>query len=169
MTSETLITDVVVRRELRSGDPERIVELHDRVYRAEYGLDGRFAPSVARSLQAALVRGWPSSGGAVWVADRGGELCGSLGLTDEGSALGRVRWFVFAPELRGRGLGRSLVAELLAQARAAGLQRLELETFSDLTAAARLYLEAGFRLESQRETDQWGPPIIYQRYALELR
>jgi ribosomal protein S18 acetylase RimI-like enzyme len=168
MTSEALITDAVVHRELRPGDPEAIVALHDRVYGAEYGLDERFGLSVARSLEAALARGWPT-GGAVWLVDRGGELCGSLGLTDEGSGLGRVRWFVLGPELRGRGLGRSLVAELLAEARASGLQRLELETFSALTTAAHLYREAGFRVESLRETDQWGPPIIYQRYALELR
>ncbi|MGB0097707.1 MAG: hypothetical protein WBP81_34870 [Solirubrobacteraceae bacterium] len=49
------------------------------------------------------------------------------------------------------------------------MRRLELETFSALTAAAYLYREAGFRIESLRQTDRWGTPIILQRYELELR
>ena len=31
------LSDVVVRRELAPGDVDAIVDLHDRVYRAEYG------------------------------------------------------------------------------------------------------------------------------------
>lgn len=76
---------------------------------------------------------------------------------------------MLAPALRGRGLGRRLVAELLSEARAAGLQKLGLETFSALTSASRIYRDAGFRLVSERETDVWGPPILYQGYERELR
>ena len=72
------------------------------------------------------------------------------------------------PELRGRGLGRSLIAELIAEARTAGLHRLELVTFSALTTAARIYRDAGFELRSSEETDMWGPEIVIQRYELAL-
>jgi GNAT superfamily N-acetyltransferase len=169
VTPEALITEIGVRRELRRGDAEAIRALHERVYGAEYGLDERFWSAVASGLQVAIGRGWPQRGGAAWLLHRDGGLCGSLGLTDEGSGVGRVRWFVLAPEIRGRGLGRSLLGELLAAARAAGMHRLELETFSALTVAARLYREAGFRLVWERETDMWGPRIAYQCYRLSLR
>ena len=112
--------------------------------------------------------GWPDTSGAVWLIDRGSRLGGSLALTDEGEGLGRVRWFVLAPELRGHGLSRGLVHRLLSEARAARLARLELETFSALTVAARIYRAAGFELRWQRETDQWGPGIQMQGYALRL-
>jgi ribosomal protein S18 acetylase RimI-like enzyme len=167
--SRSAMPDVVIRRELRDGDAEAIADLHQRLYQAEHGMDERFGASVARSLVGAVERGWPRTGGAVWLVERQGELAGSLVLTDEGSGDGRVRCFLLAPELRGLGLGRSLLANLLAEARAAGMRTLALETFSDLTAAARLYREAGFTITWERETDQWGPPIRYQRYELELR
>jgi ribosomal protein S18 acetylase RimI-like enzyme len=160
---------VETRRELRDGDLEAITALHQRVYEAEYGVDERFGASVLRSLQDAVARGWPRSGGGVWLVERDGDLAGSLVLTDEGSAHGRVRCFLLAPELRGAGLGRRLLGQLLAEARAAGLQTLELETFSELAAAARLYRDAGFSISWERETDHWGPPIRYQHYELELR
>jgi GNAT superfamily N-acetyltransferase len=159
---------IVIRTALSAGDVDAIVALQDRVYGAEYGLGRRFAASVSWSIEAAVASGWPDTGGAVWLIDRGSELGGSLALTDEGDGLGRVRWFVLDPELRGQGLGRRLVDRLLSEARAAQLAKLELDTFSALTAAAQIYRQAGFTLRWQRETDQWGPRIQMQGYGLTL-
>jgi GNAT superfamily N-acetyltransferase len=168
MTPAPAHEQIVVRRELRHGDELAIGDLHERVYPAEFGMNASFCESVRRNIEAARERGWPNVREAVWLIDDERELAGSLGLTSDSDEVGRVRWFVLAPELRGRGLGRSLVAELIAEARANGYTRLELDTFSDLTSAARIYRDAGFRLLSSRERDDWGPPIVYQSYVLEL-
>jgi GNAT superfamily N-acetyltransferase len=159
---------VVVRRELGRGDAEAIAAIHARVYEPEFGMNHNFCESVRSSVNASIANGWPEAGGAVWLIDGESGLAGSLALTDEGDGLGRVRWFVLAPELRGRGLGRRLVQELIAEARAAGLTRLELETFNALAVAAHIYRTAGFRLIWARERADWGRPITYQRYELEL-
>jgi GNAT superfamily N-acetyltransferase len=158
----------MIRRTLSDGDARGIAELHRRVYMPEYGMNDEFVARVAAGVDAAVGAGWPEAGGGVWLIDRGGELSGCLALTDEGDGLGRLRWFVLEAELRGRGLGRSLVEELLATARAQGFARLELETFSALTSAARIYRDAGFQLSWEQERFDWGPPILYQHYALEL-
>jgi GNAT superfamily N-acetyltransferase len=168
MRAEARMTVRAVRSELRAGDSGAIVALHDRVYRAEFGFDGRFAASVATSIEVALASGWPERGGGVWLVDSGDELGGALALTDEGGGVGRVRWFVLERELRGQGLGRSMLASLLDHARASGMTMLQLETFSALSTAAHLYREAGFRLRWERPTDKWGPPIVYQGYELQL-
>ena len=169
MVSPQPSDDLVVRTEFADRDGDAIVALHDRVYSTEFGFDARFAGSVAWSIEAARAGGWPDTAGGVWLVDRGGQLAGSLALTTDGDGVGRVRWFVLAPAARGHGLGHQLLGELLSRARTAGLRRLELETFSALTVAARLYLRAGFTVEWERETNQWGPVIVYQGYALSLR
>ena len=161
--------DYVIRRTLRPGDAGRIAELHDRIYSAEYGLDERSRAWVERSIQNAMDGGWPEDAGAVWLVERNDELAGTLALTPEGGNVGAVHWFVLAPELRGRGLGRSLFDELIAQARRSGFEHLVLDTFSALTAAARIYRDAGFAVVSEREGDQWGPPLTMQSYELQLR
>jgi ribosomal protein S18 acetylase RimI-like enzyme len=161
-------SDITVRRHLRDGDADAIAELHRRVYGSEYGLNEQFVDGVRRGLAAAVASGWPQRGGAVWLVDGEEGLRGALGLTDEGDGAGRVRWLVLDPALRGRGLARSLVAELLDEARAAGLHTLTLETYSDLTAAARIYRDAGFRVEWERVHDDWGPTITFQGYRLDL-
>jgi ribosomal protein S18 acetylase RimI-like enzyme len=161
-------SDITVRRHLRDGDADAIAELHRRVYGSEYGLNEQFVDGVRRGLAAAVASGWPQRTGAVWLVDGEEGLRGVLGLTDEGDGAGRVRWLVLDPALRGRGLARSLVAELLVEARAAGLHTLTLETYSDLTAAARIYRDAGFRVEWERVHDDWGPTITFQGYRLDL-
>jgi ribosomal protein S18 acetylase RimI-like enzyme len=162
--------DVVIRRELRPGDDDAIVELHDRIYRAEYGVDARMATRIREGLDEALARGWPhdKSVGEVWLVDLDDRLAGSLALVLESPAVGRVHWFVLDPALRGRGLGRQLVHELVAGARARELEKLRLETFSALKAAAAIYKSVGFHVISEREVDWWGPTIVYQHYELEL-
>jgi ribosomal protein S18 acetylase RimI-like enzyme len=159
---------VSIRRSLRDGDGDAIVALHDRVYRAEYERNDAFVAAVAAAVDRAVVAGWPRAGGAVWLVELEGVVAGSVALTDEGDRVGHVRWVVFAPELRGRGLGRKLVAELIAEARSAGMARLQLDTFSALKAAAHLYRSVGFRVLDERERDDWGPTITYQHYELRL-
>jgi ribosomal protein S18 acetylase RimI-like enzyme len=168
-TAPTRITnEISIRRDLRDGDADAIAELHRRVYASEYGLNERFVESVRRGVEAAARSGWPQRSGAVWLVDGDAALLGALGLTVEGGGLGKVRWFVLDPTLRGRGLGRKLIAELLDTARAAGLQTLVLETFSDLTAAAHIYRAAGFRVTWERPLEEWGPPVRFQQYELAL-
>jgi ribosomal protein S18 acetylase RimI-like enzyme len=161
-------TGISIRRELRDGDADAIAELHRRVYASEYGLNDQFVDGVRRGLQAAVASGWPHDSGAVWLVDGDGSLLGALGLTDEGEGAGRVRWLVLEPSLRGRGLGRSLVTELIEEAKRTGLHKLTLETYSDLTAAAQIYRDAGFRVQWERVHSDWGPQITFQGYALDL-
>ena len=161
-------TDFELRRELRDGDAEAIVELHERVYRPEYGMDERFVDGVRGAVERAVERGWPAGGGA-WLVDGPDGLEGCVALTDEGGRLGRLRWVVLAPEARGAGLGKRMITGAVAEARRLGFERLELDTFGALTTAAAIYRSLGFRLVSAEETEMWGPRIAYQRYVLDLQ
>lgn len=163
------ITQPTIRREYEDGDAEAIADLHRRVYGAEYGTNETFVAGVAGTIVRAVDGGWPSSGGGVWLVHRDERLCGSLALTPEGDGCGQVRWFVFEPSLRGSGLGRKLAAELMELARAQGMTRLELDTFSDLKAAAHIYRSHGFTVVAERSRDDWGTPMTYQHYVADLR
>ena len=61
-------TDFKLRRELRDGDPEAIVEIHERVYRPEHGMEDSFVDGVRSTVESAVERGWPEGGGA-WLVD----------------------------------------------------------------------------------------------------
>ena len=57
---------------------------------------------------------------------------------------------------------------MLDAARGAGYERLQLFTFSDLSAAGSLYLSVGFVIVSTEDTVRWGRAMEWQRYELEL-
>ena len=159
---------IAIRAGLRPGDIGAIVRMHGEVYAREYGLDATFEASVAETLGTLVRRGWPGEGEGIWVAEVDGQRVGAVILSDEGDGLSRLRMFVLRPEHRGAGAGRRLLDELLATARAAGYERMELDTFSELRAAAHLYRRAGFTRVSARRRLMWGREIEFERYELEL-
>ena len=154
-----------IRRELRPGDLGAIVAHHGRTYGPEYGVDPTFEAHVAASVAEAGKRGFPRDREGIWIVEADGRHAGSIGLTDEGDGVGMVRWVVLDRELRGQGLGRRLVGEVVAEADRQGYELLRLETFSDLRAAAHLYREHGFEVVSADTGPRWGrAEITYQRY-----
>ena len=158
-----------IRTELRPGDLGEIVAHHGRLYAEEYGVDSTFEAFVASAVARAGIRGFPSDREEIRIVELGGEHAGSIGLTDEGDESAAIRWFVLDREIRGRGLGRRLVREMLTRAGELGYRRVWLETFSDLRAAAHLYREHGFEVTSADTAPRWGrDAITYQRYELEL-
>jgi ribosomal protein S18 acetylase RimI-like enzyme len=159
-----------IRRQLRPGDLGAIVAHHGRMYLAQYGLDSTFEGHVAASVAGAGKRPFPRENEGIWIVERGGEHAGSIGLTDEGDGRAMLRWVVLDPDLRGRGLGRRLVAEVVAFAEAAGYERIALETFSDLTTAARIYRANGFELQWEETGPRWGrETVTYQGYELSFQ
>jgi ribosomal protein S18 acetylase RimI-like enzyme len=78
-----------------------------------------------------------------------------------------IRALAVVPEARGTGLGRTLLAAVVARAAAAGVQRLMLLTQPDMTAAHHLYETAGFTRVPERD---WTPEpgVRLLAYALDL-
>jgi GNAT superfamily N-acetyltransferase len=160
----------IIRRQLRDGDPEAIVAHHGELYSREYGVDRSFRDDVGASVASALERGWPGPGEGIWIVEADGEHAGSLALTDEDHGAAALRWVVLDPGLRGRGLGRRMVAEAVAEAEATGYATLGLMTFSELTTAARIYRSHGFELRSAETGPRWGrEELTYQRYELSFQ
>lgn len=79
----------------------------------------------------------------------GGELVGLCHVARvpyaKSAHKGSITHMYVAPEARGRGLGRALLTEAIARARAWGIERLELAVVTDNAAALHLYASLGFR------------------------
>jgi ribosomal protein S18 acetylase RimI-like enzyme len=163
------VSEVTVRDEFRPGDLEAIVAHHRRIYGEEYGVDSRFGDFVAAAVTRAAERGFPTERETIRIVELDGEHAGSIGLSDEGDGEAAIRWVVLSPEVRGDGLGRRLLGEMLAFAEDQGYRRVWLETFSELTVAAQLYRECGFVVTSADTAPRWGrEAITMQRYELGL-
>ncbi len=69
-----------------------------------------------------------------------------------------LRRIAVRPSARGRGLGRDLLAAVIAHARAAGCERVELEVAAGNLAALALYRAAGFVEVGRRAGYYKAPP-----------
>jgi RimJ/RimL family protein N-acetyltransferase len=150
------------------GDIGAVVRMHGLFYARDHGLDPTFEAMVAQRLGELTRRGWPAAGEGLWIAEHEGEPAGSITLADEGGGLARLGHFLLHPDLRGQGLGPRLVNAALERARDGGQRRIELLTFSELTAAARIYRAAGFERESAERRSLWGRELEIETYALRL-
>jgi GNAT superfamily N-acetyltransferase len=156
-----------VRLADRPGDVGEVVALHGRVYGTEYGLDVTMETHVASGL-ASWLDGPHDLPGRLWVGDGEHRIAGCIGATGLSPEVARLRWFVVDPAHRGRGLGRALLREVLGFVHASCYRRVELETFSELTGAARLYRGAGFQRTGVERRPFCGREVEMEWYALDL-
>src|SRR2546423_9617546 len=81
---------------------------------------------------------------ALWVADDGGAVVGSVALRDLGDRRVELKRMYLRPDQRGRGLGKQLLELALDWARANGMRAVRLDTSERMVAARRLYEANGF-------------------------
>lgn len=84
-------------------------------------------------------------GGAFFVVvDGAGLVVGTCGLKPIAEGIVELRKMYLSPAVRGQGLGRRLLEYAIAEAKARGFRRMELETASPLVEAIALYRSRGF-------------------------
>lgn len=162
------LPEITLRHEIRPGDLGRVTTLHGALYADEYGFDVTFEAYVALTL-GEFARAVRPGQDRLWIAERGDEVVGSIGIIGREGNAAQLRWFLVHPSARGRGLGWRLLEESLAFCRAARYESVYLWTVHTLEAAARLYTAAGFRLTEEKDlAPLWGQMLAEQRYDLRL-
>lgn len=110
---------------------------------AEFGF-----PVEASGIDADLAQvpaSYQSIGGVFRVVeDDAGIVVGCGGLYPIDDKAVELRKMYFRPRIRGQGLGRRLLDDLVSEARRRHYDRIELETASNLETAIALYQRAGF-------------------------
>lgn len=159
----------VVLRPHRAGDMGWVVEQHALIYGGEYGW-GAGIEGVTARVCADFLEHLDPARERCWIAERGGERLGCIFLVKEPDTadVARLRLLLLTPEARGLGLGRRLVDECLAFARAAGYREVVLWTHAVLTAARAIYAKAGFQVTETWTHDEFGKTEVSETWRLTL-
>jgi GNAT superfamily N-acetyltransferase len=159
---------VTVRHDLRPGDMGRVIAMHGVLYAQEYRFDHGFEAYVAETV-AEFGRLARPGLDRLWLAERAGQLVGSIAIVGREDGAAQLRWFLVHPDARGAGLGRRLIDEALTFCRTAEYRSVYLWTVNGLTAAARLYVAAGFaKTETKPPAMLWGVELREERYDRDL-
>jgi DNA-binding MarR family transcriptional regulator/GNAT superfamily N-acetyltransferase len=158
----------------RSGDMGMVVALEGAGYVDQFGWDSTFEGLVARIVSDFIDHFNPERE-RCWIAeipDLGrGRHVGHIFLVQhpEQPDTAKLRLLYVDPSARGLGLGQALVDECVRFARESGYRKIVLWTQSILTAAHRLYQNAGFCLVEEQRHHSFGKDLIGQNWELDLR
>jgi DNA-binding MarR family transcriptional regulator/N-acetylglutamate synthase-like GNAT family acetyltransferase len=156
-----------ILREPRPGDMGWVVQSHGSLYASEYGFDSSFEGLVAE-IAAKFLASFDASRERCWIADIDGAQVGSVFLVRDSDGVAKLRLLLVDPAGRGQGLGRRLVGECIAFARACGYRKITLWTQSILLAARKIYQDAGFVLVTSEPHRSFGQSLIGETWELKL-
>jgi DNA-binding MarR family transcriptional regulator/N-acetylglutamate synthase-like GNAT family acetyltransferase len=149
------------------GDLGWIIRRQTQLYASEYGWDGTFEAMLAE-ISAKFIRKFDPKSDNCWIAERNGEIAGSVFLVRAGKTTGQLRMLYVEPSARGLGIGHSLVAACIEDARAKGYRKLMLWTNDILVSARKIYIAAGFRLIREEKHESFGKKLVGQFWSLDL-
>ena len=139
------------------------------LYSEEWGYDERFEALVAR-IASEFVERFDPARERCWIAEKDGERVGSVFLVRKSKRVARLRLLLVEPSARGLGIGRRLVEECIRFARQCRYDRVVLWTQSELTAARRIYQQAGFQLTATERHRSWSrDDLVAESWELKLR
>jgi DNA-binding MarR family transcriptional regulator/GNAT superfamily N-acetyltransferase len=149
------------------GDMGWVVHRQGILYAQEYGWDETFEALVAE-IVAAFIKNYDQRWERCWIAEREGEIVGSVFLVRESAAVAKLRLLYVERAARGLGIGQHLVDECIRAARHKGYKTLTLWTNDVLVSARRIYQAAGFRKVAEERHHSFGHDLVGQNWSLDL-
>lgn len=97
-----------------------------------------------------------------------GNAMGCVAITHGEEKIAQLRYFFIEPELRGLGVGTKLLNQALDFCRERNYEHVFLWTVSAQESARTLYKKAGFHITETSENNNWGVPVLEEKWELEL-
>ncbi len=148
---------------------EQIVALHADYYPAHWGFTSFFIERV-RAGALEFTRRFDPRRDLVARVVSNETITASL-VIDGGTAANttaHLRWFIVDERVRGTGLGNLLMETAIGFCRDHAYEHIFLTTFAGLDPARHLYEKFGFRLSASERGENWGTPVVEQRFERDL-
>ncbi len=154
-------------RDHQPGDIGWVTYRHGILYSQEYGWDERFEALVAE-IAAQFIQNLDPKRERCWIAEREGEIVGSVFLVKKTDTVAKLRLLLVEPSARGLGIGGRLVSECTRFARRVGYKKIILWTQSNLNSARKIYQAEGYKLIKEETHHSFGHDLTAETWELKL-
>ncbi|HWT82724.1 MAG TPA: bifunctional helix-turn-helix transcriptional regulator/GNAT family N-acetyltransferase [Candidatus Methylomirabilis sp.] len=151
----------------QAGDMGWVIHRHGALYAQEYGWDETFEALVGE-IAAKFIKEFDPKRERCWIAERDGEIVGSVFLVKKSARVAKLRLMYVEPKTRGLGIGSRMVEECIRFAGNVGYRKITLWTNSVLVAARHIYKKAGFRLVAEEPHHSFGHDLVGETWELKL-
>jgi DNA-binding MarR family transcriptional regulator/GNAT superfamily N-acetyltransferase len=156
-----------ILRTHQPGDMGWVTHRHAVIYSRDYGWTDEFEALVAE-IVAKFIRNFDARRERCWIAEREGEIVGSVFLVKESDEVARLRLLLVEQSARGLGIGARLVKECIDFAKRSGYRKITLWTNDILHAARKIYEAEGFKLVKETKHHSFGADLTAQDWDLDL-
>jgi putative acetyltransferase len=139
-------------RDVQAQDKQALIKLVN-VTLEEFGAQG---PGYAMSDEELLdmYASYQLDGKHYYVIEKDTKVLGGAGIApldgEENSGICELRKMYFSPELRGMGVGKTLIDICIKKAKEMGYHSMYLETINSMKIAQKLYISRGFEYLDER-------------------
>ena len=158
----------ITLRPFREPDIDFVIARQLALYAAEYGFTSDIWKTYLTGGVNDFVRKFDSGRDCMYIAEHNNVPCGCIAITHADDGAAQLRFYFMEKELRGNGAGHRLIDRAIGFSRDAKYERVFLWTFSTLDAARHLYAGSGFRIRETQVNNEWGEPVLEERWELEL-
>jgi DNA-binding MarR family transcriptional regulator/GNAT superfamily N-acetyltransferase len=149
------------------GDVSWIVHRQSVLYGEENGWDDSYEALVSE-VAGAFLRDFNAQKERCWIAERDGEIVGSVFVVQQSASVAKLRLLYVEPTARGLGIGTKLVDECIRFAQSRSYKTLVLWTTDTQTSARKIYEAAGFKLVKEEPQRLFGAKLTAQTWELPL-
>ena len=160
-------SDLIAVRTHQMGDFGYLIYQHACFYSKEYGFDISFESYVAGTM-IKFIDNYNENKERLWIVEKDGRIMGSIAIVYVDNETAQLRWFLLDAEIRGRGLGKKLIAAALDFCREKKYKKVMLMTSSKTTAARALYAKNGFKITETKRHKIWGQQMDEEIWELGL-
>lgn len=139
-------------RTYRPGDPSLVCYFYYKLYEQQYQFNG--------SVEKYFIKGMAElfdcpQGSRLWVAEKDGEIVGSIAIIQKGEHEAQLRWFGVGMKIQGMGIGNRLLEGAMDFCREHHYTDVILWTIDILKPARHLYGKYGFYRTETKPNDEW--------------
>ncbi|MDD3222269.1 MAG: helix-turn-helix domain-containing GNAT family N-acetyltransferase [Lachnospiraceae bacterium] len=161
-------TKNIIIRSYQEQDITYVIDRQLSLYESERQFTSEIWKNYLTQGVISLIEKFDPEKDCMFILECDGSPSGCIAITHTGAHIAQLRYFFLEPEVRGLGAGTSLLNKALDFCREKKYAHVFLWTVSAQESARVLYKNAGFEITESSENDNWGAPVVEEKWDMDL-